>query len=45
MFGWMDFTEYEKKKEKIGEKTFLVSVWLKEREEKKLVRPGIFFLD
>ena len=36
MFGWMDFREYGKKiEEKIGEKTLLVSVWLKGMEEKK----------
>ena len=35
----------EKKIEKMGEKTFFVSVWLKGGEEKKLVGSGCFLLD
>ena len=37
MFGWVDFREDEKKKKKK-----LASVWLKGREEKKLVGPRCF---
>ena len=36
MFDWV-FREDEKKK---GEKIFLVSIWLKGREEKKIIGPG-----
>ena len=39
MFGWVDFKEDEKKKkkkegEKMGKKTFFVSIWLKGGEKK-----------
>ena len=37
MFGWVDFRKDRKKnKIKMGEKTFLVGVWLEGGEEKKI---------
>ena len=43
MFGWVDFRKDGKKNwEKIGEETFLVSVWLKGEEGKKPARPKYF---